>query len=79
MITTTEEQLKELLGEAFEAGWYGSKDLKESVVEDLVSKAVNMISSYKGIGPSTTCVDVGDWIVSPMGVGDVTVDIAPRL
>jgi hypothetical protein len=34
----TSEQLKELLAEAFDAGWYGSKDMKDAVVEELAEK-----------------------------------------
>ena len=30
-----EKQLKELLGLAYEAGWHGSKDLKDSAVQQL--------------------------------------------
>ena len=37
-IKITEEKLKEVLGKAFEAGFHGSKDLKDPVVEDLMSK-----------------------------------------
>lgn len=35
----TEELLKQLLDEAFEAGYHGSKGLQENVVHDLVDKA----------------------------------------
>jgi hypothetical protein len=71
MIAITEEQLKEILGEAFEAGWYGSKDLKESVVDGLVSKTISDLMHKRPLSDNfsaaTFTVDTGEWIVSPFG------------
>jgi len=35
-----EKELRNLLAEAFEAGFYGSRDLQENVIEELVDKAM---------------------------------------
>lgn len=40
MITIEKQRLQELLAEAYEAGWYGSKELKDDAVQALMDKAV---------------------------------------
>lgn len=37
----TEDQLKELLGKAYEAGWAGARELKDEAVAELVSSAAD--------------------------------------
>lgn len=66
MISITEVQLKELLGEAFEAGWYGSKDMKESVVEDLVSKTLSDLMHKRSLSDTADdfTVNTGEWVVN---------------
>jgi len=38
MLQLTEEKLKELLAKAYEAGWYGVRELNESSVEEIYKK-----------------------------------------
>jgi hypothetical protein len=40
-IELTIEELEELLSEAFDSGWYGYKDLKDSTIKDLIYKISN--------------------------------------
>lgn len=80
MIYITEVQFKELLGEAFEAGWYGSKDMKESVVEDLVSKTEDLVSktlsdlmhkrplSDAADAAGNFIVNTGEWVVNSFDI-----------
>jgi hypothetical protein len=42
LITINKEQLKKLFVEAYEAGWYGSKELAGSTADDLVKKEMNI-------------------------------------
>jgi hypothetical protein len=42
MINLKKEQLVELLEQAYQSGWYGILELKESVVKDILKKAEDM-------------------------------------
>jgi hypothetical protein len=42
MISLKKEQLAELLEQAYQSGWYGTLELKESVVKDMLKKAEDM-------------------------------------
>jgi hypothetical protein len=39
MITLSLEQLKKMLGEAYEAGWYGALELKDDFVKKISDKS----------------------------------------
>jgi len=72
----TEELLRDLLGKAFEAGWYGTKELKESAVEDLVTEAMNSVEkSQKQSKPEIKWDDPLWYAPSrPMGMSQATSD-----
>lgn len=73
MIVITEAILKEILGEAFEAGWYGSKDMKESVVENITHKTISHLMHQRPFSDTfadlenTFIGNTVDWISNPMG------------
>lgn len=41
------EKLRELLSEAFDGGWYGTLELKESLVNNLIEKAQEISDKIK--------------------------------
>jgi hypothetical protein len=71
MITLSLQELKKLLEEAYEAGWYGTLELKEDFVKNISNKASGMGRSCLEINPdqltfsyvdnNTISVNVGSW------------------
>jgi len=41
----TNEQLIKILEEAFDGGWYGTKELKDSIIDELMNKAKKLQSN----------------------------------
>lgn len=72
MIVITEVILKEILGEAFEAGWYGSKDMKESVVDNITRNTISRLMHQRPFSDTfadldnTLTLDTVDWSSNPM-------------
>jgi hypothetical protein len=65
-ITISGESLKELLNEAYEAGWFGSLELKESAIDELLEKAKKCASSIHDSSTFTynaynNAFFVGEW------------------
>lgn len=52
MLEISERQLKELLREAYDAGWYGTKELRDVTVDEIMDKVSFEVedSAKEGIG-----------------------------
>ena len=73
-----EGELKKLLNEAFEAGFYGCKDIQENVVEELVER----VRSGQRCIPDTITIHASTpWVMNnqPNRNGDIFVAPPPQL
>ncbi len=73
-----ESELRKLLNDAFESGFYGCKDIQENVVEELVDRAKSVQTNTSG---TITFTAQTPWSVvsgQPNGNGDIFVARPPR-
>jgi hypothetical protein len=64
VVHLTEEKLKELLSKAYDAGWYGVRELNESAVEEIFKQ-------FRETNPESPESTVPPFIPPPSNLGDI--------